>query len=272
MFGLNSDPVSISYYLKWQNKCSVRIALVSDVHCNDCNSIIRMLVRDQPDYITICGDLLYAVVKGKSLYESVPNSCQNLRNSERVISFLKKAVKISPVLFSTGNHELYMDSKDKELLSDLGVILLDNTFCTFDDIVFGGLSSPYSVLAGTGSVHSKEEHKLRWKMLYDNVETEWLVDFERQRGYKIILCHHPEFYEPYLKMRKGIDLILSGHTHGGQVRFFGNALYAHGQGWFPKYSKGIYDRRLIVSAGLSNTSRIPRINNQTELVYVYLTP
>ena len=40
-------------------------------------------------------------------------------------------------------------------------------------------------------------------MIYDNVHTEWLDEYERQEGYKILLCHHPEFYEPYLKERKG---------------------------------------------------------------------
>ena len=76
----------------------------------------------------------------------------------------------------------------------------------------------------------------------------------------------------FLKKYKDIDLILAGHAHGGQIRLFGHGLYAYGQGLFPKYTKGIYDGKLIVSAGLANTSRFPRINNPPEIVFLTLKP
>lgn len=183
---------------------------------------------------------------------------------------MQEAVKIAPVIFSTGNHELYLDEEDKSLLENIGITLLDDSYKRFGDIVFGGLSSPYKIFAGTGTVHTKAEHKHRWDMVFGNVNTGWLNEFEKQEVYKILLCHHPEFYEPFLKDRNVIDLILSGHAHGGQIRLFGRGLYAYGQGWFPKFTKGIYDGKLIVSVGLSNTSKIPRVGNPTELVYVEL--
>lgn len=93
-------------------------------------------------------------------------------------------------------------------------------------------------------------------------DTEWLRN--SPDGYKILLCHHPEYYPliaPYA------DLIVAGHTHGAQWRFFGLGVFAPNQGWFPKYSKGKYDK-MIVSAGLTNTTWVPRINNPCELVIV----
>ena len=84
------------------------------------------------------------------------------------------------------------------------------------------------------------------------------------------MCHHPEYYEWY-PIIKSADLVLSGHAHGGQWRFFGRGVYAPGQGLWPKYTKGVYDGRLVVSAGCSNsTTPVPRLFNPSEVVFVSL--
>ena len=251
-----------------QSRCC--IAIIADLHNTPFENILTSLNREHPDFITIPGDILYAGGKDHSIYDHVSSSGQHLRNTRNALSFLQEVVKIAPIILSTGNHELYLDVEDKSLLANIRVTFLDDSYQRFGNVVFGGLSSPYKIFAGTGTVHTKAEHQVRWDMVFDNVNTGWLDEFEKQEGYKILLCHHPEFYEPFLKNRNGIDLILSGHAHGGQIRLFGRGLYAYGQGWFPKYTKGIYDGKLIVSAGLSNTSKIPRIGNPTELVYVDL--
>ena len=72
----------------------------------------------------------------------------------------------------------------------------------------------------------------------------------------------------YLKER-GIDLLLSGHAHGGQFQFFGQGVFAPGQGIFPKYTTGVHDGRFVISRGLCNTAKpIPRLFNPTELVII----
>lgn len=94
-------------------------------------------------------------------------------------------------------------------------------------------------------------------------DIKWLKR-ERPNGWCLLLSHHPEYYpvvEPYA------DLILAGHGHGGHWRAFGRGVFSPGQGWFPKYTKGQYGK-MLVSAGLTNTTWIPRINNPTELVIV----
>ena len=69
-----------------------------------------------------------------------------------------------------------------------------------------------------------------------------------------------------------IDLVLSGHAHGGQFRLFGQGIFSPGQGWFPEYTSGIHkgeNGRMIVSKGLANTAHmVPRLFNPTEIVYI----
>lgn len=252
------------YNLKANRPC--KIALVADLHDHPYSRIIDSFKAEYPDFIAINGDLLYAAVPSYSIYEHVPESRQHFKFTQYAQNFLKEAVQIAPVLFSMGNHELYLNQEDRDFLDDLGVIFLDDSFRTFGGLIFGGLSSSYKYLANTGISATKEEHQAKWDIVFDKVNTDWLDEVEQQAGYKLLLCHHPEFYEHYLCGRK-IDLILVGHAHGGQIRLFGKGLYAYGQGWLPKYTSGIYDGKLIVSRGLANTSRIPRIFNPTEMVY-----
>jgi hypothetical protein len=92
------------------------------------------------------------------------------------------------------------------------------------------------------------------------------------KNFTVLLAHRPEKVNLYRKLK--FDLIMTGHTHGGQViipRFF-NGLYAVNQGFLPKYAGGLYDvgkGNMVVSRGLSKSSRgFPRIFNRPELVIV----
>ncbi len=95
-------------------------------------------------------------------------------------------------------------------------------------------------------------------------ETDWLSSFAAVDGFHILLSHHPEYYPP---VPGNVEVVLSGHAHGGQWRIFGHGVWSPGQGFWPKWTKGVYGR-MVVSAGLSNTARIPRFFNPTEVVYV----
>lgn len=92
--------------------------------------------------------------------------------------------------------------------------------------------------------------------------------------YTILMAHRPEPFLTY--SHYGFDLVLSGHTHGGQVRipFFSNGLYAPNQGWNPPYVGGYYQHEnteMIVSRGLSYNPTLPRVFNPPEIVVVELT-
>ena len=89
-------------------------------------------------------------------------------------------------------------------------------------------------------------------------------------GFKILLCHYPHYYHRYIK-NTDIDLILSGHAHGGQWRIFGRGVFAPHQGLFPKYTSGMHDDRLIISRGVVNNAKpIPRLFNPCEIILINL--
>jgi predicted MPP superfamily phosphohydrolase len=94
--------------------------------------------------------------------------------------------------------------------------------------------------------------------------------------YSVLAIHVPNGVESYLHY--GFDLMLSGHTHGGQMIISGvlNGLYAPGQGLFPKYGGGLYtfdDQTMIISRGLSQRPLwLPRLGNPPELTIVTLKP
>ena len=84
------------------------------------------------------------------------------------------------------------------------------------------------------------------------------------------MCHKPDMYVDLLK-ESGVDLTLSGHTHGGQVRIGkkGMGFFVPGQGLFGRYAHGsFFDGKLIVSAGCANTVACPRFFNPRELVMI----
>ena len=90
--------------------------------------------------------------------------------------------------------------------------------------------------------------------------------------FTVLLAHRPEGIDEYAKW--GIDLVLSGHAHGGQIRIPGiGGVYAPGQGFFPKYTSGEYavgDTTMIVSRGLGNSVLPLRVNDRPEIVIVTL--
>ena len=97
-------------------------------------------------------------------------------------------------------------------------------------------------------------------------------NYHFEESFNLLLIHAPDNFEDYARL--GFDLVLCGHTHGGQWRIPGllNGIYAPGQGLFPKYAGGLYEKdgtTMIVSRGLAKESTyIPRIFNRPELVII----
>lgn len=244
------------------------LGLVSDLHECDPQQVLSLLRQGSPDLIVVSGDTferheeckntLVGIKEGKAekllrgmlmklddLFEIVAGKWEHA--PEYAYQFLREAAGIAPVFLSLGNHEWYLLPEDIEIMKDAGTRLLDNAACRVHvkgtELHIGGLST--------------------------NADLQWLGSFCAKDGYKILLCHHPEYYDRYLR-DKNINLILSGHAHGGQIRICGRGIYAPGQGIFPKYTKGIYDGRMIVTVGASNTASVPRWGNPCEVVLIHL--
>ena len=91
-------------------------------------------------------------------------------------------------------------------------------------------------------------------------------------GYTILLSHRPELIDIYASF--DINLVFSGHAHGGQVRIpFIGGVIAPNQGLFPKYTSGLHEvknTKMIISRGLGNSAFPFRINNRPEIVVANL--
>ncbi len=228
------------------------LALISDLHCSPVEDVLEILKKTKPDIILAPGDI----------FERLDGSCDEI--NERGFALLRGAAELAPTYFSLGNHEiggnhywlpfkrrkapLEISEHNEKRLTDMGVRILRDEYEVFEGLAIGGLGS---AVLNAGRLPALS----------------WLDSFCNEKGAKVLLCHHPEYYEKYLKDRD-IDLIVSGHAHGGQWRFFGRGVFAPGQGLFPKYTSGLYDGRLVVSRGMKHTGLIPRIFNKPEVIII----
>lgn len=164
---------------------------------------------------------------------------------ENALRFLRECAQMAKVVYTAGNHEGDRAFLNAYSLAALGVSHLENQWERWGELILGGYS--------------------------DGDSRDFARELSLQSGFKLLLCHRPEVFCRYLRDLE-LDLVLSGHAHGGQIRLFGQGLYAPGQGIFPRYVSGLYHSHHVVSAGLSNSVRVPRWGNPTELVVVDLVP
>ena len=240
----------------------LRIALLADLHDREFGWITASLKAHKPDMICIAGDVVHRV--------DTNTDGLVIDQTQFVLPFLKACAEIAPTFMSLGNHEWTLCDEDITVMTETSVTILDNSFVQYKDVVIGGLSSA-GVTAYREYRKDKPERYPEWDYGDRPDATEpdvsWLDDFCKQDSYKILLCHHPEYRDRYLKDMP-IEAVLCGHAHGGQIRLFGQGLFAPGQGIFPKYTNGVHGN-MIISKGLANTAgTIPRLFNPREVVYI----
>ncbi len=247
--------------------CPCKIALASDLHEKPWDAVLASLKDNRPALICVPGDFLFG---------RLPKVDLKIREAG-VLPFFSACCEIAPCFVSLGNHEWLLTDEDAALLRNTGAVLLDNA-CTTAEIagrrlVLGGLTSARvseyrrALDAGLPVLEANEQTRPVGVKKHVPPELTWLDGFCAEPGYHILLCHHPEYYPRWLRERP-IELILSGHAHGGQVRILGQGLYAPGQGVLPKLTSGVTEGRLVISRGLANCQRVPRLFNPPELVYV----
>ena len=214
----------------------LRLAVAADLHSSPYDDVMEDFARC--DAVLIPGDL-------------VDRHRRDNRNAER---FLREVPEAVPVFYSVGNHERKFKRRDAwaEWIRGSKATLLDDESAAFRGIRIGGLSSRKDGQANLA----------------------FLDRFEKEEGFRILLCHHPEVWRDWVQGRD-IDFTLCGHAHGGQIQIRGRGLYAPGQGLLPALTHGLHGGgTMMVSRGMTNGAkpRIPRWGNPCELIILELYP
>lgn len=233
----------------------LKIVQISDFHNttlgNNNDILIDDIKKEKPDIIIITGDYIDS-------YHTKLDISEHLA---------KRLTEISPVYYATGNHESRIPQEFEKLteyFKKIGVHILRNDECIIqrgnEKIRIAGIDDPDF----TGPKREIEE--------YSNEVLTNINSIMKDNTYTVLLSHRPEIFDIYCK--SNVNLVFSGHAHGGQFRFpLIGAIYAPGQGLFPKYTQGVHQKdntSMVVSRGLGQSSIPFRINNSPELVVVTL--
>lgn len=232
-----------------------KIAILSDVHNKPFD--LTVLENEKVDLILIPGDICSEHLSEEA-WEHADKDKRSIiwKSPDIALNLFQELPNIAPTFYSIGNHESRWNEFDKKIVRESGTVLLDNEYYRFKDMVIGGISS------------IPKELKENSDNTYINIMEGIIGKMKKEEGKKILLLHEPQLYDKYRLQEQPIDLVVSGHAHGGQWRFFNQGVFAPGQGILPKYTKGFYNGNLLVSAGMTNTAPVPRIFNPTEIVIV----
>ena len=154
------------------------------------------------------------------------------------------------IYFVIGNHELGNKNGGEFIsnLKELGVNVLDNNRQVLE------IEGKRINICGLSFFATREDYQ----KVMDGIDSD---------NYTLLLSHSPN--RP-IEYTQGVeDLVLSGHTHGGQVRLPAiGAIIAPGQGLFPKYDKGIFNINntiIYIDSGLGNSIMPIRLFNKVQI-------
>lgn len=227
------------------------IVHISDLHNEEFGEnqedLLETMETIKADVIVLTGDLIDTKNTDKDI--------------DITMDFINGATSLAPTYYVTGNHDVW-SSQYPELekrLIDSGVVVLRDQV---QEIIKNNESISLIGLDDPDSKDIPPSLSVSDRLSSLTSETE---------AYTILLAHRPEDFDIYVNE---VNLVLSGHSHGGQICFpFIGALVAPDQGLFPKYSDGLYSKdgtKMIISRGLG-TSVIPiRINNPPEIIVIKL--
>ncbi len=259
MSRLEVSRYNISSPLLPEEFSGLRIVHLSDLHNKvfgkDNSRLIKLISAECPDLIFMTGDMLS---------HGAPNIAEFLKLTEQLL-------KIAPVYYVNGNHELSDLDSDalayiSHKLASYGAVCLDNDLA---DIERNG-----SRIRICGLCYSAEyyrgvrEYKHGWKafMLTDMINYLGVKDPDT---FTILLAHNPLDFEVHAEW--GADISFGGHVHGGLIRLpVINGILSPERRLMPKYKEGVYrigNSFLVASRGLGRF----RIHNPPEIVSVILS-
>ena len=236
-----------------KKQSTITIVLIADLHSTihgeNQSLLIKKITELNPDLIVLAGDI----------YDDI----KPITGTQLLLAGISD---IAPIFYVTGNHE-YKNRNMQAIRDDLesnGVVILSDIYVKIEvgtnELIIAGIDDPGKANYEATEYIQSESMEKAFREL-DSISV-----------YTIFIAHRPEKIELYKQY--SFDLVLSGHTHGGQVRLpFINGLYAPNQGVFPKYAGGLYTHgnlTHIISRGLSISPGRPRIFNSPELVVIII--
>ena len=234
----------------------IRAIVISDLHEHEFGEnnekLAEKIKAQEPDLILMDGDMLNA-------------DSEDARVPLELISSLSGT---APIYYSLGNHEEnYIDNGHSELVEQLeaaGAVVLDKNYVDLEvngtQLRIGGMYDYAFGLNGNNEALAAPSDVLAF-----------LQDFQNTDRVTIMLAHRPDsFIFGDASKVWDVDLVISGHNHGGQVVIpFLGGLYGGDQGWFPEYIHGLYEKdnlQMFVTSGLgSSGEKLPRLNNPPEI-------
>ncbi len=219
----------------------LHIVQISDLHGRSFGENNEKLLSDvkeaEPDMICITGDLF--------------DTAQQL---QELSPFLQALCDLAPTYYVTGNHE-WQAQGVRELLADmetLGVQALRNEYVHWGEgFVIAGVDDP------CGPYDQKTPEQLVSEIRTDVGEESFIV----------MLDHRNDRLAQWSEL--GVDLVLSGHCHGGVVRLpYVGGLFGTNRELFPDYDAGLYRNgrtQLYVSRGLGYSRVHVRLFNRPHL-------
>lgn len=240
----------------------LNLVMLADLHDPNCrirDEVLEQVQSLTPDLILCVGDMID----------------ESADSDDQLLAFMAALKAIAPVYMSIGNHEIDFVETHEDLywhLESAGIQVLDQDYVDVEvngqNVRLGGLYR-YAFSQYDGGIAAKNSDEAKtFHFLTEMTETDDLT---------VMMAHRPDSFIFGQAYRWDIDLVLSGHVHGGQIvlPYFGG-LYAPDQGWFPDFDYGLFhlgQMQMIISRGLSSSEEwLPRLNNPAEIVQIKIEP
>ena len=241
-------------------KKNTRIVMLSDLHnCRygeDNAQLYEKIVEQKPDMILLAGDMVTA---------------GNHENMKHTFFFLKRLSEKYPLYYTFGNHEQkILDNREYETAAGnfekerkaAGIEGFNNEHCTLKD---RGIS-----LYGLMLDHSYYQRFTTKDMPEGYIDS--LLGNPDPDTFCVLIAHNPDYFPDYAEW--GADLVLSGHIHGGIIRFpFLGGFVSPAIRFFPKYDGGLFREKnasMVLGRGIGTHAPKVRLFNPGELVVVDL--
>ena len=236
----------------------LKIVHISDVHSKifgeNNSGIVNRVLKINPDIVIMSGDIID----------------KREKDMEKFVSMYKTIYEKYPTYYSIGNHERNLGwkkyKKYLKMLQSCGVHVIINgsekLIKNDNHIAINALKFRENMQPKVLTREKEEEFVSYMRNKLRNLNT---------NDFNILIAHDPENFKMYKKL--GVDLVFSGHVHGGLIRIGKICLLSPRRTFFPKYSYGKTTEEnttIITSSGMGKATLPIRLFNRPEIVVVTL--